>query len=332
MVKGASGSWYRSLSGQNDHFRSARGGLAAAQQRGFQPRYALLDSWYARLHNLQAGRAQGWSWLTQLRSNRLVNPRRTGQRAGGNAGDPAPGTDRAFAGLRVGPGVSDRLHPRGRGALGHRRPDPDCARSARSGAAGLGDCGLPSRHQAALWGGKIAGAQGTALRNHIGGPCKPICGWKATDCAPGPIGTRPKRASSATRFGKVAAVQHPYPLPMLQPGPQVLLEPAHHQVVVPRRLGKKRCIPGRIHPLTPTGSQRCAGPGTASAGLGVVLSNIRGQPPMRRGCHHGRRHTGLSQPPQDCRLSCLRSRIPTTTVRCGRPNRQPYLILYQPRR
>ena len=26
---------------------------------------------------------------------------------------------------------------------------------------------------------------------------------------------------------------------MLQSGPQVLLEPAHHQVVVPRRLGKK---------------------------------------------------------------------------------------------
>ena len=48
--------------------------LAVAHERGFQPRYVLFDSWYASLQNLKAVRAQGWSWLTQLRSNRLVNP------------------------------------------------------------------------------------------------------------------------------------------------------------------------------------------------------------------------------------------------------------------
>ena len=57
---------------------------------------------------------------------------------------------------------------------------------------------------------------------------------------------------------------------------------------------------------------------------------IGGQPPKRTGCHHGKRHTGLPQPPQDCRLSCPLSRIPTTTVHRERPNRQPPLILYRP--
>ena len=56
---------------KNDHFRQM---LAAAQQRGFQPQHVLFDSWYASRQNLKTVRAQGWSWLTQFRSNRLVNP------------------------------------------------------------------------------------------------------------------------------------------------------------------------------------------------------------------------------------------------------------------
>lgn len=106
---------------KNDHFRQM---LAAAQQWGFQPQHVLLDSWFTSPQNLKAVRTQGWSWLTQFRSPpqaELVNPD-GGLRAGGNAGDPAPGTDRAFAGLRVGQGVSDRLNGRGRGTLGHRPP------------------------------------------------------------------------------------------------------------------------------------------------------------------------------------------------------------------
>ena len=42
-----------------------------AQGRGFQPRCVLFDSWYASLGNLKAIQAKG---LSQLRSNRLVNP------------------------------------------------------------------------------------------------------------------------------------------------------------------------------------------------------------------------------------------------------------------
>ena len=40
-------------------------------------------------------------------------------------------------------------------------------------------------------------------------------------------------------LGKVAAVQHPHRLRMLQPGTQILLQPADDRVVIPAGLGKK---------------------------------------------------------------------------------------------
>ena len=55
---------------KNDHFRAM---LAAAAERGFAPRCVLFDQWYGSLENLKAIRATGWSWLTQLKANRLVN-------------------------------------------------------------------------------------------------------------------------------------------------------------------------------------------------------------------------------------------------------------------
>jgi hypothetical protein len=56
---------------KNESFRAM---LAKAKERGFQPSYTLFDSWYASLENLKAVRTYGWHWLTQLKSNRLVNP------------------------------------------------------------------------------------------------------------------------------------------------------------------------------------------------------------------------------------------------------------------
>src|ERR687891_193519 len=56
---------------KNHHFRDM---LAAAKERGFQPQYVLFDSWYTSLENLKEVRANGWLWLSQLKSNRLVNP------------------------------------------------------------------------------------------------------------------------------------------------------------------------------------------------------------------------------------------------------------------
>ena len=67
----------RPLSGltKNDHFRQM---LEVAEGRGFQPRWVLFDSWYTSLENLKAIRDKGWFWLSQLRSNRRVNPEGAG--------------------------------------------------------------------------------------------------------------------------------------------------------------------------------------------------------------------------------------------------------------
>lgn len=62
---------------KNDHFREM---LTAAAARGFKPRMALFDSWYSGKDNLKAVRGHGWTFLTQLRSNRHVNLDRTGNR------------------------------------------------------------------------------------------------------------------------------------------------------------------------------------------------------------------------------------------------------------
>jgi putative transposase len=62
---------------KNDHFRHM---LTSAHERDFMPRCVLFDSWYASLDNLKLVRDLGWRWLTQLKSNRLVNPDGTGLR------------------------------------------------------------------------------------------------------------------------------------------------------------------------------------------------------------------------------------------------------------
>ena len=48
--------------------------------RGVTPRCVVCASWSSSLENLKAIRAHGWTWLTQLRSNRLVNPDGIGNR------------------------------------------------------------------------------------------------------------------------------------------------------------------------------------------------------------------------------------------------------------
>ena len=62
---------------KNDLFRDV---LGAAQARGFRPACVCFDSWYSGLENLKAVRACGWRFLTRVRSNRRVNPDRTGNR------------------------------------------------------------------------------------------------------------------------------------------------------------------------------------------------------------------------------------------------------------
>ncbi len=74
---------------KNDHFRAL---LLLAQQRGLAPACVVFDSWYASLANLKLVRQCGWRWLTQLQSNRLVNPDGTGNRPLGEGAIAAGGT------------------------------------------------------------------------------------------------------------------------------------------------------------------------------------------------------------------------------------------------
>ncbi len=63
---------------KNDH---ARAMVTSAKGRGFEPELVMFDSWYASLANLKHLRAQNWLWLCRLKSNRLVDPDATGNRA-----------------------------------------------------------------------------------------------------------------------------------------------------------------------------------------------------------------------------------------------------------
>jgi putative transposase len=74
---------------KNDHFLSM---LDAAKLRGFQPRAVLFDSWYSGLENLKRVRGHGWTFLTQLKANRLVDLDRGGYAPVGRSAVAAAGT------------------------------------------------------------------------------------------------------------------------------------------------------------------------------------------------------------------------------------------------
>lgn len=61
---------------KNEQFREM---LVVASSRGFEPAFVLFDEWYSGLDNLKLVRNLGWSFLTRLRSNRLVTPDQTRQ-------------------------------------------------------------------------------------------------------------------------------------------------------------------------------------------------------------------------------------------------------------
>jgi len=62
---------------KNEHFREM---LATAQGPRLHPCYVGCDSRYSSKENLNAVRTHGWHFLTQVRSNRRVDPDRTGNR------------------------------------------------------------------------------------------------------------------------------------------------------------------------------------------------------------------------------------------------------------
>ncbi len=63
---------------KNDHFRDL---LAVAHGRGLAPRCVAFEAWYSGKDNLKAVRDHGWTFLTQVRSNRRVNLDRQGNRS-----------------------------------------------------------------------------------------------------------------------------------------------------------------------------------------------------------------------------------------------------------
>jgi putative transposase len=62
---------------KNDLFRDLVG---AARARGFRPACVVFDAWYSGKDNLKAVRDCGWTFLTQVRCNRRVDPDRAGNR------------------------------------------------------------------------------------------------------------------------------------------------------------------------------------------------------------------------------------------------------------
>lgn len=61
---------------KNDHFQDM---IRQAQGRSFIPECVIFDSWYSSLENLKLVRDIGWTWLTRLKRNRIVNLNRLGQ-------------------------------------------------------------------------------------------------------------------------------------------------------------------------------------------------------------------------------------------------------------
>jgi len=60
---------------KKDHFCAM---LEQAKRRGFAPEYVAFDSWYSGLDNLKMLRQLEYHFLTRLKSNRLVNPDKSG--------------------------------------------------------------------------------------------------------------------------------------------------------------------------------------------------------------------------------------------------------------
>jgi len=55
---------------KNDHFRDM---LHQVRERGLRPKAFLFDSWFASVDNLKAINAYGWTWITEIKKNRIIN-------------------------------------------------------------------------------------------------------------------------------------------------------------------------------------------------------------------------------------------------------------------
>lgn len=62
----------RDLDGKtkNDHFQDM---LRSVKERGMRPKAILFDSWFASNDNLKTITQYGWTWITELKKNRIIN-------------------------------------------------------------------------------------------------------------------------------------------------------------------------------------------------------------------------------------------------------------------
>src|SRR5215208_34828 len=150
---------------KNDHFRAM---LKQAKERGFEPRYVLFDSWYSSLDNLKAIRSHGWRWLCRLKSNRLVNPDKSGNVTIEEVEIPAEGRIvhlKAYGMVKV-----FRTVARDGGAEHWATDDFEMGESEREELEGAG-CGIETYHRALKQCCGIERAQvrrERAQRNHLG--------------------------------------------------------------------------------------------------------------------------------------------------------------------
>jgi hypothetical protein len=88
--------------------------LGRAKERGLNPDCTLFDSWYSSIDNLKLVRSLGWHWFTGLKSNRLVDPDRSGNRAISEVEVPEEGRVSPPEGVRDGQSIQDALQAWGR--------------------------------------------------------------------------------------------------------------------------------------------------------------------------------------------------------------------------
>lgn len=55
---------------KNDHFQDM---LSSAKERKLDSKAVLFDSWFASLDNLKTITQYGWTWITELKKNRIIN-------------------------------------------------------------------------------------------------------------------------------------------------------------------------------------------------------------------------------------------------------------------
>ena len=147
------------LSGKNknDYFRDM---VEVAHGRGFRPGHVLFDSWYSSLENLKKVRSYGWTWLTQFKANRRVNPDGAGNVRVDTVEIGAEGRMVHLRGYGVGQGVPERLPKRRRGALGHQRSGHDPGGAGGAEGLGLEYRAVSPGTEAVLRGGEVPGTKG----------------------------------------------------------------------------------------------------------------------------------------------------------------------------